>query len=77
MTTRIMKGFRGVFFHVEKLSKEKDIKFRIIVESSEGITRFLKSMKYREVKQLDTVPDNFQLIDIKICIKPLFERDNE
>ena len=34
-------------------------------------------MKYREVKQLDTVPENFQLIDIKICIKPLFERDNE
>ena len=77
MITHIMKGFRGVFFHVEKLSKEKGIKFRIIVESSEGITSFLKSMKYREVKQLDTVPENFQLIDIKICIKPLFERDNE
>lgn len=77
MITHIMKGFREVFFHVEKLSKEKGIKFRIIVESSEGITWFLKSMKYCEVKQLDTVPENFQLIDTKICIKPLFERDNE
>ncbi len=77
MITHIMKGFREVFFHVEKLSREKGIKFRIIVELSEGNTWFLRSMKYCEVRQLDTVTENLQLIDNKIYVRPMFEQDDE
>ncbi|HKR74470.1 MAG TPA: hypothetical protein VJR94_10210 [Candidatus Nitrosocosmicus sp.] len=77
MITHIVRGFREVFFHVEKLSREKGIKFRIIVEMSEENAWFLKSMKYCEVRQLDTISENFQLIDTKICVKPMFEHNNE
>ena len=77
MISHVMKGFREVFFHVERLSREKGIKFRIIVELSEGNAWFLKSMKYCEVRQLDTVLENFQLIDTMIFVKPMFEQDNE
>ena len=77
MVAHITKGFREIFFHVEKLSREKGIKFRIIVELSDGNTWFLRLMKYCEVRQLDNVTENLQLIDNKIYVKPMFEQDNE
>jgi hypothetical protein len=77
MVTFIINNFREVFFHVEKLSKLKDIQFRIVVELNEGNRWFLKSTSYCKIRQIDTVPENIQLIDARIYLKPIFELEGE
>ncbi|MDN5866787.1 MAG: hypothetical protein L0H55_05240 [Candidatus Nitrosocosmicus sp.] len=77
MLSQIMKDFREIIFHVEKLSKEKGIKFRVIVDLNEENTWFLKSMNYCDIRQLDNITENLQLSDNKICVKPLFEQGQE
>jgi hypothetical protein len=72
MFGHILKGYREIIHHVEKLSKQKGIKFRVIVESSENSVYFLTSLRYCDIRCLNDIQDNFQISDNRICIKPLF-----
>jgi hypothetical protein len=72
MLGHILKGYREIIYHVEKLSKQKGIKFRVIVESSENSVYFLTSLRYCDIRCLNDIQDNFQISDNRICIKPLF-----
>jgi len=73
----IMKGYREIIYHVEKLSKQKGIKFRVIVEASEDSVYFLISLKYSDIRCLNDIQDNFQISDNRIFIKPLFNTLSE
>jgi hypothetical protein len=77
MLSQIMENFREIIFHVEKISKEKGIKFRVIVDAKEENTWFLKSMNYCNIRQLENITENFQLTDNKVCVEPLFEKGQE
>ena len=78
MFGHILKGYREIIHHVEKLSKQKGIKFRVILESSENSDYFLTSLRYCDIRCLNHIQDNFQISDNRICIKPLFNpRDKE
>ncbi|VFJ13160.1 hypothetical protein [Candidatus Nitrosocosmicus franklandus] len=71
----IVTNLRETFIRIEKLSRTKGIKFRIVVELSEDNKWFLKSITYCEVRQTDAVPENLQLIDTKIYLQPVIEPD--
>ena len=77
MFGHILKGYREIIHHVEKLSKQKGIKFRVIVESSENSVYFLTSLRYCDIRCLNDIQDNFQISDNRICIKPLFNPLNK
>ena len=77
MVAHIIKDFREIMFRVVKKSKKNGIKFRAVVEIDEGNTTFLKSMNYFEIRQLDSIKENLQITDNKICVKPLFDQDDE
>ena len=72
MLGHILRGYREIIYHVEKLSKQKGIKIRIIVESSENSVYFLTSLRYCDIRCLNNIQDNFQISDNRICIMPLF-----
>src|SRR6476619_6428802 len=50
MLDHIMKGYREIIYHVEKLSKQKGIKFHVIVESCENSIYFLTSLRYCDIR---------------------------
>ena len=77
MLIYIMKNYREIILHVEKLSKQKGIKFRVIVELNEDIDCFLTSLRYCDLRYLDNIQENFQISDNRICIIPLFNTLNE
>ena len=78
MLDQIVKGYREIIYHVEKLSKQKGVKLRVIVEPSENSVYFLTSLRYCDISCLNDIQENFQISDNRICIKPLFNpRDKE
>ena len=77
MLDHIMKGYRETIYHVEKLLKQKGIKFHVIVESCENSIYFLTSLRYCDIRCLKDIQENFQISDDRICIKPLFNPLNK
>ena len=77
MLIHIMKNYREIIFHVEKLCKQKGIKFRVIVELNEDIDCFLISLRYCDIRHLDNIPESFQISDNRICIMPSFNTLDE
>ena len=77
MLNYIMKNYREIIRHVEKLSKQKGIKFRVIVELNDYIDCFLISLRYCDIRCLDNIHENFQISDNRICIIPSFNTLDE
>ncbi|HKR72575.1 MAG TPA: hypothetical protein VJR94_00535 [Candidatus Nitrosocosmicus sp.] len=74
MLSQLMENFREIIFHVEKISKERRLKFRVIVDENEENTWFLKSMNYRKIRKPDNIIENFQISVTSIYVEPLFDK---
>ena len=77
MLAYTMKYNREIILRVEKLSKEKGVKFRLIVEFNKEYASFLKSLKYCDKRYLANIKESFQISDNTVCVVPLFNKHDE
>ncbi len=77
MLAYAMKYYREIFLHIENLSKEKGVKFRIIVESSKENAPFLNSLRYCDKRHLNNIVESFQISDHIACEFHLFNKQHE
>ncbi len=68
MLAYVMKYYREIFLHIENLSKEKGVKFRIIVEFSKENAAFLNSLRYCDKRHLNNIMESFQISDHTACV---------
>jgi len=77
MLAYTMKYNREIILRVEKLSKEKGVKFRVIVEFNIESASFLKSLSYCDKRYLPNIEESFQISDNVACVVPLFHKHDE
>ena len=77
MLAYAMKYYREMILHIENLSKEKGVKFRIIVEFSKANAPFLNSLRYCDKRHLNNIIESFQISDHTACVLHLFNKHHE
>lgn len=71
MVALIMKYFKEIFLRVETYCREKNVEFRLVVESRDENEKFLKLMRYCNKRYLDNITESLQISDDKVYVKPL------
>ncbi|HKO64379.1 MAG TPA: hypothetical protein VJU13_04200 [Candidatus Nitrosocosmicus sp.] len=79
---KIMLDFLWKFYKVgillaEKHAKERNIKFRLIVEITKENMESVKSFKYHEIKHIDNIRSNFAVLDNRAYMVQIFHKENE
>jgi hypothetical protein len=79
---KIMLDFLWKFYKVgillaEKHAKERNIKFRLIVEITKENMESFKSFKYHEIKHIDNIRSNFAVLDNRAYMVQIFHKENE
>ncbi|MDN5868485.1 MAG: hypothetical protein L0H55_13960 [Candidatus Nitrosocosmicus sp.] len=77
MLAYTMKYNGEIILRVEKLSKEKGVKFRAIVEFNKENASFLKSLRYCDKRYLSNIEESFQISDNVISVIPLLNKQDE
>ncbi|CAN5663188.1 hypothetical protein BH23THE1_BH23THE1_26610 [soil metagenome] len=77
MLAYTMKYNREIIHRVEKLSKEKGVKFRVIVGFNKETASFVESLRYCDKRNLANIEESFQISDNTACVVPLFDKEDE
>jgi len=79
---KVMFDFLWKYYKVgihlaEKYAKERDIKFRLIVEITKENMDHIKSIKYHEIRHIDNVRSNFAIFDSRAYMVQIFHKEGE
>jgi hypothetical protein len=71
MLAYTMKYNREILLRVDKLSREKGVNFRIIVEFNKESASFVESLRYCNKRHLANIEQSFQISDNVMSVAPL------
>jgi hypothetical protein len=77
MLAYTMKYNREIILRVEKLSREKGVNIRIILEFSKDTASFVKSLRYCNKRHLANVEESFQISDNVMSVTPFLNKQEE
>ena len=77
MCSFVYNYFKEGIHLLEKQTKEKDIKLRVIVEINKGNFEFIKSLKHHEIRHLEGIRSNFGIFDNRAYMVYIFHRESD
>jgi hypothetical protein len=77
MLVYTMKYNREIILRVDKLSREKGVNFRIILEFDKDTASFVKSLIYCNKRHLANVEESFQISDNVMYVTPFLNKQDE
>lgn len=77
MCSFVYNFFKEGIHLLEKQTKEKDIKLRVIVEITKENIEFIESLKHHEIRHLDGIRGNFGIFDNRAYMVYIFHRESD
>ena len=77
MCSFVSNYFKEGIHLLEKQTKEKDIKLRVIVEITKENIEFIESLKHHEIRHLDGIRSNFGIFDNRAYMVYIFHRESD